>query len=358
MSNWTVTSAVKAVLDLARSQIGYQPGMTYSKYGVWYGSPNVLWCVAGTTWTFYNALGDATAKKVVGVQPWAPLNRGWSFTVAWREWLQENGKKVAIKDAQPGDILFYKYPTRDDRNQNPVNHADLVEENHASAGYLTIIGFNTPKPGTAGDPSNGRGVWRANRSVTDQYLVDAYRVNWDALGYTPYGKTVEEVQQIVGMTDPGERGFYGPATEQAVRVYQEALIELGALAKKADGLWDRQTDDAQEAVMEQLNNLAQQVQNLEAKIDQILANQDPQAERTFREQVLAQIKALPKNTATAVWQWTAPGHGIFNAWWWLRRGAVLNPEHKQFPADPGSPADIERKAAEKILGKSLPPYIG
>src|SRR5690606_6778573 len=43
--------------------------------------------------------------------------------------------------------------------------------------------------------------------------------------------------------------------------------------------------------------------------------------------------------------------------WWLRQGSLGQSfKHPNYPADPGSPADYQRRAAESQLGEVIPPY--
>lgn len=217
MATLTEAQARHKVITEARKHVGYNPGKTYSKFGDWYGWPNALWCAAFSSWCFYQALGTTAAKLVIGYESTAPYGRGYIWTVAFRQWLQANGTKVSLANAQPGDIMFFKYPTGDNRNTNPVNHVDLVEANHASKGYITTIGGNTPRPGTAGDPSNGRGCWRHNRSLSDRYITDVYRPRWAAL-------VVEDpIEVIYELTAPiidalGDCGY--DATPEGVKAFQ------------------------------------------------------------------------------------------------------------------------------------------
>jgi|SRR5690625_57437 len=44
--------------------------------------------------------------------------------------------------------------------------------------------------------------------------------------------------------------------------------------------------------------------------------------------------------------------------WWIRNGLVLDPDHPQYPADPGSLADQIMRAAEAVTGEAVPPYDG
>lgn len=247
--------AIAAVVKAAESRLNYNPGRTYSDFGKWYGWPNALWCACGASWSFYQGLGSSEARKIIGVQADSPNGRGWVWTVAWRAWLLANGGvKVGPNKAEPGDIMFFKYPTSDGRNSNVVNHVDLVVGHFNTKGqYVPTIGFNTPKPGSGGDPSNGRGVWRHKRDRHDRYIECVIRPPWHKLGgaskatpSTPagvpaeladlgYAKTVAGVKEF--QKDRGIKvdGVVGPTTRNEI---EEAMSEVIDLLKQIA----RQTD--------------------------------------------------------------------------------------------------------------------
>jgi peptidoglycan hydrolase-like protein with peptidoglycan-binding domain len=317
--------AIAAVVKAAESQLNYNPGRTYSKYGQWYGWPNALWCACGASWSFYQALGSSDAKRVIGFQADGPNRRGWAWTVAWRAWLLANGGvKVGPNKAEPGDIMFFKYPTSDGRNSNVVNHVDLVVGHFNTKGqYVPTIGFNTPKPGSGGDPSNGRGVWRQKRDRHDPYIECVIRPPWHKLTpapFQPHGRTTKQVQAIVGVTVDGD---YGPTTKAAVKTHQAELKALGYATGTPDGLWGKDTNDAQEKYMTEIAKLTAEVQALRAEVRAI-----PTAEQN----------------ASALLGKTLYGKAVH---WWIRGGRIDDPTHKQFPYDEGSPYALQVEAARK-----------
>lgn len=319
----TKTEAIKAVVAVAKAQRNYNPGRTYSKYGKWYGWPNALWCACGASWTFYQALGATAAKAVIGFQADGPNRRGWAWTVAWRAWLLANGGvKVGPNKAEPGDIMFFKYPTSDGRNSNVVNHVDLViGKRNVLTGTVTTIGFNTPRPGSGGDPSNGRGVWQHKRKVNDSYIESVIRPDWSRLPqaeHKPYGRTVKQVQAIVGVK---QDGAYGPATKAAVKAYQADLKALGYKTGTPDGLWGKNTNKAQETYMTEIKKLTNEVKALRAEVRRI-----PTA----------------AENASALLGKSLYGKAIH---WWIRGGRIDDPKHKEYPYDAGSPYALQVEAA-------------
>lgn len=77
--------------------------------------------------------------------------------------------------------------------------------------------------------------------------------------------------------------------------------------------------------------------------------------RAQNGRVLKAVEAAPEATVTA---WLGRVIYGFNLAWWIRRGLVPVRDHKQYPADPGSPADIELRVAEQTLGEKVEPYDG
>lgn len=164
-------------------------------------------------------------------------------------------------------------------------------------------------------------------------------------------RTFDEIkayQRIVGVTPDGK---HGPATTKAIRAYQKSRNV------SQTGLWDEATKNAKEEDLmtdAQYNNLVKLVTDQSKRI----ANLEQDVKSLLKASANSSQPAPPEVIADAVWQHKEESHGAFNAWWWLRRGLVLNLEHPAFPADPGSPADLERLVAAKILGEDHPPYTG
>lgn len=339
----------QAVIDKARTQVGkhFGPG-GWNTYGAWYGPgwDYALFCAAGWSWSWYMALGHAEAHRIIGHQRYggvAPLRRGYVWTVGLLK--DHEHHRVPLRQLKPGDALLFKYPTSGTRNTNVVNHVDMVEYNNPAGGYMDCIGFNVPRPGApaGSDQSQGGGVWRRRIWYSNPYLVaglkmpaeqvaKANRKGWtkvqrlfNDLGYGPFQGT----------------GTPGPSTQATVDQYSK---DYGYTGDRDD--WVALTAHLEDT-MSKIDTLITEVRAL-------------RKEQREQRAVVDVIRRLVDKAAiaAAVWQYKFDGHGIFNAWWFLRRGAVLNPEHKQFPADPGSPADIERQAAEKVLGYEVEPYVG
>lgn len=350
----TTEAAVRnAIVAAAGGEVGKHYGLVGgtpnpTPYGRWYGGETwarALFCAAGATWAAARALSEGEADRLLGHQTVggaAPYKRGFVWTVAM--WQQHAANRVVGRDKlhllEPGDLILYKYPTSGTRNTNPVNHVDVLEVNNARSGYLDCIGFNVPRPGApAGtDQSRGGGVWRRRIWYSNPYIVGGVRVRADHYAEANRAGWAK-VQQHLQALEYGTyqmTGTYGPATQAGVNAY---AADTGYTGDRTD---HRSLLAHMEATMSKLDRI----------IDQQAALYEAVQENT------AAVRKLPsvKDIAAAVWAFAYDGHGGFNAWWWLRRGSVLNPTHRAFPADPGSPAHRELVTAAEAEGGRVQVY--
>lgn len=351
MSRLLVTEAAirGAVVAEGIKDLGYQGKVGgWNKWGAWYGPgwEYAYFCAAGWSWCWNKALGETDARSVIGRQSHggnAPNNRGFIWTVAII--VQHRSKKVALRNLKPGDALLWKYITGDNRAGNEVNHVDLVERNFPDQGYVIVIGYNVPKPGaTTGDPSRGGGVYRRRVYYNSRYLVAGLQMPAAALAERNRKAWVQVQQHL---TDGGFGSFQmtgvpGPATQSAVKDYAK---ETGYTGNQSDPLallphmekYMSNVAKSLEALTKEVRTVRDAQTRLEKKID----NQDG---------VLVRLLSAVSKTKIGEAVWGHPLYG-FLAHWHLRRGLITDPEHRNFPADPGSPADYDlRGHAEKNDG--------
>lgn len=110
-----------AMLDIARSQLGVSENPPYSNqvlYSDWYGMVGP-WCDMFVSWCAAQS-GNAEA---VG---------RFAYTPSHEAWFRSHGREVPIRDAQPGDIVFFNFIGR-------TSHVGIVEANHGD-GLITIEG--------------------------------------------------------------------------------------------------------------------------------------------------------------------------------------------------------------------------
>ncbi len=239
----TTDQARFAVVKKALSQLAYVGGNAVSKkfsiFGKWFapGSQNVLWCAMFQSWSFAKALGNDTASALLGNQQAGSI--GHSFTVSMLADLRAKSCAEATFDtAKAGDLVFTKWRTDDDRNDNIVNHVDMViADSHRGAITLRVIGGNTPKPGTAGDPTAGRGVWVHERPRSTP-IVAIVRPNW---------------RDVVGRSLPGT---YGPRILSPVVInHAHGVVPIWkqVIGHPPVGAWNQADSDAMKVLQRRLD---------------------------------------------------------------------------------------------------------
>lgn len=162
------------ILEIARSQIGVKEHPANSNnvlYNTWYyGHPvngsNYAWCCAFVAWVFDQA-GAAS------------LFYGGKKT-AYCPTLKSYHKAQAVKDYQPGDIIFFNFS-----GGTGAKHVGICESWDGK--YITTIDGNTG----SGDQANGGAVMRQKRAK--KYIVGGYRPAYKKEGED---MTEEQVKQI------------------------------------------------------------------------------------------------------------------------------------------------------------------
>lgn len=141
-----MTATAQAILNVARSQIGYRerPG-NYTKYGAWYGLDPARWCDMWVSWVAY----EAGASGIIPKSAWVP-----------GRWAAAQKAGRASRTPAVGDLVVYDF----DRDGVP-DHIELLEA-VLGDGRITVIGGNTAPPAGTGSQSDGDGVWRKNRKTS------------------------------------------------------------------------------------------------------------------------------------------------------------------------------------------------
>jgi CHAP domain/Putative peptidoglycan binding domain len=138
-----MVKTVADVLRIARSQIGYEEGHNNdTKYGKAYGMNHVFWCQQFVWWVFHQASAGGEMPKTAVTRVAYP-------------WYRRHRKIVSVRDAQPGDVVWYDFSSK----LKPVSHVGIVEKN-LGGGRLQTIEGNTNKAGSR----SGGAVLRKVRS--------------------------------------------------------------------------------------------------------------------------------------------------------------------------------------------------
>ena len=135
------------VVDIARGEIGvteYPPGSNKVKYNTWFYGREVWgasypWCCAFVCWVFHRAGCLGLLRKTGGC-------------TTLMNWFKAKGRLVPIKEAEPGDVVFYQFDS-----DAYADHVGIVEK-RTSTGIAAIEG-NT----SVTSDDNGGAVMRRSR---------------------------------------------------------------------------------------------------------------------------------------------------------------------------------------------------
>ena len=179
------------ILDLARSQIGYQEGSgnktKYAKYfdteaWQWFNTKKqgAEWCAIFICWLFCQVMGSDAARVFLGCP--APKNNCAAGVKYLNQYMTAKGYKVDKKTGQPGDVIFL----------NSNKHVGLIEEVKDDK-YITIEGNKSNKV--------ARGSYGVSSSTVYAICRPAYADNVSAPAPAPAtsnskypGYTDEEVK--------------------------------------------------------------------------------------------------------------------------------------------------------------------
>lgn len=174
----TISEAIKKVVDLAISQIGYKEGdNNYNKYAAdprmtqayGWSLQNQPWCAVFVNWLFIDSFGLSTGKQ---------MTYGCSPSCFQQAQLYKNGG-AWNSSPQVGDQVFF-YANRD------INHTGIVVDIQGTT-VVTVEG------------NCSDGVCRNSYDVESHYIAGFGRPNWNLVANS------EEPKQT-GLTVDGECG--------------------------------------------------------------------------------------------------------------------------------------------------------
>lgn len=156
------------IVAVAAKEIGYKEYQNNNnKYGVWYGMNNQPWCAIFVSWCAaqIGVLGANNQSGIIPRTAWVP---DYQTYYSGKGLYRPKGSYTP----RPGDIILY----------GSNSHVGLVES--CAGGKVVTIEGNTSANGNS---SNGDGVYRRTRSLTDSwikgYCVPAYEEEDDVMRY-------------------------------------------------------------------------------------------------------------------------------------------------------------------------------
>lgn len=204
------------VLRVAVGEIGYREGSNnLNKYGQAYGVNNVSWCCQWLWWVFR----EAGASDLFG-------SKTASCTNLYRQHITQ---EVPKSDIKRGDVVFFDWS-----GGTECEHVGIVENRQGSQ-LITIEG-NT---GSAGDQSNGDGVYRKTRSMSlvshnyrpaysnaEKPKTSMINIQLPLLKNGSVGYEVKTLQRMLmsygySMSPYGADGEFGALTEKRVKEFQK-----------------------------------------------------------------------------------------------------------------------------------------
>ena len=232
----TQNEAIKNVLDLARSEIGYhESGNNITKFaayldsisGFYNGQKNgYAWCDVFVDYLFVKCFGANTGREMIC----QPTQSGGAGCLYSAQYYKDAGRWVT--SPQPGDQIFFSY------SPGEYSHTGIVES--VSGGTVTTIEGNTSDS-----------VARRNYSTSSGSIVGYGRPRWE-LASDSDGSADDEVIDLGPVDDTSAQsgnigcsdGILRKGSKGViVREYQEKLKKLGYDLGKygADGDFGRDT---------------------------------------------------------------------------------------------------------------------
>ena len=151
------------VLEIAKKEVDakYKEGNNNdTKFGKWYGINNQPWCAIFVSWVFSQSGGNTLA----GIQ----TPKGFHNCDAGLAHFRKHGQLVDVKDAQPGDIVFFNL----DGVSGTSEHVGIIYVNQHEQGQMVCFEGNTGTSGSA----NGDGCYKKTRPLSK--IAGVARPDW------------------------------------------------------------------------------------------------------------------------------------------------------------------------------------
>lgn len=281
---------------------------------LWGGDWQGMYCNRFLSWSVDQVMGAEAGRAAVGMQSHSPLPVGFAATWLQREWFMANGRHVGFSNSQPGDYYLFKLPGRP---TNPTNHVGMFVKWHIPGKIAVVIEGNLRRPGSWDNATIG--VHYHYRDIT--YVVGVYRPDWQAAA------------------DVWNENNPDPTDE------------------------DEMTPEQEQRILDRIDKMRAERTNAHVKTYAMLeAIESTQGTHTRQMNTVGRVAAEARDKIPTVAEivkgfMTHITHG-FSVDWWLRQGLVLDKTHRQYPADPGSLADLAIRTAEAATGESVEVYDG
>lgn len=244
-SGMTKQEAIKKVLDLARSEIGYREkasnsnlddktanagGANWTKYARdlgktnWYngGKNGYAWCDVFVDWLFYKCFGDPLGRNMI-CQPTGSAGAGCLYS---SQYYKSAGRWVT-NGPQAGDQIFFTY------SAGEYSHTGIVEQ--VNGDTVTTIEGNTSDSvgrrnyniGSSNIAGYGRPIWALATNVdpSDPVVHDTPSTSYPLLKKGARGEWAKKLQEMLidagyDVGPDGPDGDFGNNTYYAVRRFQ------------------------------------------------------------------------------------------------------------------------------------------
>ena len=151
------------VLAIAKKEVdnGYKEGNNNdTKFGKWYGINNQPWCAIFVSWVF----SSSGSNTLAGIQ----TPKGFHNCDAGLAYFRKHGQLVDVKDAQPGDVVFFNL----DGVSGTSEHVGIIYVNQHEQGQMVCFEGNTGTSGSA----NGDGCYKKTRPLSK--IAGVARPDW------------------------------------------------------------------------------------------------------------------------------------------------------------------------------------
>lgn len=154
---------MEQALQSALSQVGYQEGSgNANKFGAWYGFDRVSWCAEFVTWAAEQHDSQTFDPKA--------SRYAWCPSVVADAQSGRNGLRVVSRTlVTPGMLALFDWG-----HDGVADHIEIVLDPPGSDVVFVDVGGNT-SGGQSGSQSNGDGVYRRTRYLSDVVLFASYQ---------------------------------------------------------------------------------------------------------------------------------------------------------------------------------------